>query len=157
MKQSRLVPAALVLITALFTQADVIAQAKEKPASAPKPVLCAVVQVDGDYQVVLKSELDALKKRLKQDHKQALAAHKEAAKEAKKKKEKFKVPAPKASKVKVVKASIEQSKANAFVAELKAKDSQKAAGKDKSKPKPKAKKKPAKSTSKSKEKRPPKS
>ncbi|MFT7537425.1 MAG: hypothetical protein ACI85K_003384, partial [Hyphomicrobiaceae bacterium] len=69
----------------------------------------------------------------------------------------FKVPAPKASKVKVVKASIEQSKANAFVAELKAKDSQKAAGKDKSKPKPKAKKKPAKSKSKSKEKRPPKS
>lgn len=151
MKQSRLVPAALVLITALFTQADVIAQAKEKPAGAPKPVLCAVVQVDGDYQVVLKSELDALKKRLKQEHKQAVAAHKEAAKEAKKQKEKFQVPAPKASKVKVVKASIEQSKANAFVAELKAKDSQKAAGKDK----PKAKKKPAKS--KSKAKRPPKS
>ncbi|MFT4842334.1 MAG: hypothetical protein ACJAQZ_003856 [Planctomycetota bacterium] len=151
MKQSRLVPAALVLITALFTQADVIAQEKEKPAGAPKPVLCAVVQVDGDYQVVLKSELDALKKRLKQDHKQALAAHKEAAKEAKKKKEKFQVPAPKASKVKVVKASIEQSKATAFVAELKAKDSQKAAGKDK----PRTKKKPAKS--KSKDKRPPKS
>ena len=137
MFQTKTVSAVCVFLMALVAMGgDVVAQKKTKT----KPVMSAVVQVDGEYQIIGKGEVAKLKKRLKQDHKNALAAHKAAKADAKKNKEKFNLPAPKAAKLKVIKGSIEQSKAEAFVAKLREKDAKKTAPKERPAKKPPAKK-----------------
>ncbi|MFT4512231.1 MAG: hypothetical protein ACI89X_000130 [Planctomycetota bacterium] len=136
MFRTKLVSGVCVFLMALVAMGgDAVAQKKTKA----KPVMSAVVLVGGDYQIVGKDEVAKLKKKLTRDHKNALAAHKAAKADAKKNKEKFALPAPKAQKLKVVKASIEQSKAEALVAQLKEKDAKKSAPKERP-----AKKTPAK-------------
>ncbi len=141
MFRTKTVSAVCVFLMALVAMGgDAIAQKKTKPDAKSKPVMSAVVHVDGDYQIVGKDEVAKLKKKLKQDHKHAVAAHKAAKADAKKNKEKFNMPAPKAQKLKVVNASVEQGKAEALVAQLREKDAKKAASKKRPAKKPPTKK-----------------
>lgn len=128
--------AAVALLSQLALTAAVCAQ--DTPEA--KPVV-AVVQVGDDYQIVEKDGVEALKKQLEAEHKQAVEAHKQAKAEAKKNKEKFTDPAPKPTKVKVVKAAIEQDKAEELVEKLKAEAGNK---KGERKARPAKKEKPAK-------------
>ena len=77
------------------------------------------------------------------DEQNPVAAHKAAAKDAKKNKEKFDAPAPKAKKLKVVKPSIDKEGAEKLIAELEAKAAAKGERKER----------PAKERSRGKEKR----
>jgi len=106
----------MTLLAAAFAAAPCHAQEQDKP------VMSAVVQVDGEYRVIPKETVDDLKAESAKKHKEAVAEHKKAAATAKKAKEKFTMPAPKASKMKIIKPSIEASLAEKFVAELRAKD-----------------------------------
>ena len=141
MTNSKTLSTVLMALVALLLAAPGFAQKKDKPAPKAKPVMVSVVQVDGDYRVVKKEELATLKKELKAEHKEALARHKQAAADARKNKEKFKEPAPKAKKLKVVKPSIDEAKADAFIEALKAKAAKKSAPKERRKAPKKAKKK----------------
>jgi hypothetical protein len=113
----------LALLMAAAAASPAVAQKKsgKKQESRDRPVLYAVVQVDQEFRIVTKSGVAQLKKDLKREHKEAVAAHKAAAKDAKKNKEKFDVPAPKAKKLKVVKPSIDKEGAEKLIAELEAK------------------------------------
>lgn len=133
MTKSKSVSVALMLLLSLSMAGEAVAQKKQKPVPKAKPVMCAVVQIDGEYDVVVKTEVAALKKKLAGEHKRALADHKAAKAAAKKNKEKFTDPQPKARKLKLIKASIEQSKAHALVTKLKEKDAKKNAKKTKPK------------------------
>lgn len=135
MTQSKLVSVALMFLAGVLACGDAVAQKKEKPPKKAKPVMVAVVQVDGEYQVIDKKAVPAFKKQLAAEHKDAVKAHKQAKSEAKKNKEKFDVPAPKAKKLKVVKAAIEQGKAAELIEQLKQKERDKARPAEKKKAK----------------------
>jgi hypothetical protein len=116
--------ACMSLLAVAFAVAPCHAQKKEVPKD--KEASSAIVQVDGEYRVIPKDSVAALKEELAQKHKDAVAEHKKAADEAKKNKEKFTTPAPKAAKLKVIKPAIETAAAEKLVAELRAKDDKKA-------------------------------
>lgn len=119
----------LSVLGSLFAMALAAApcHSQEKEDAKDKPAMSAVVQVDGEYRIITKEALATLKDELKNQHKAALEEHKKAAAEAKKNKEKFTTPAPKASKMKVIKPSISATEAEKLVAELRAKDDKKKA------------------------------
>lgn len=128
MIKSKAVAALMCLVAATSFVNDAAAQSPPKPEKA-KPVMCAVIEIDGVYEVILKTELAAKKKQLAQEHKDAKAEHKAAKAAAKKAKEKFTAKPPVARKMKVVKSSIEQSKADALLKKLEADAAKKAARK----------------------------
>ncbi|MFK7740096.1 MAG: hypothetical protein AB8H80_07200 [Planctomycetota bacterium] len=125
MSHSKTVAAvALFLLAASSLASSTTAQKRDKPQKA-KPVMCAIVKIDAEYQIVNKAEVADLKKRLTLEHKTALASHKAAKKAAKKNKEKFTDKPPKAPVFKIVKASIEQIKAEAALEKIRENDSKK--------------------------------
>ena len=135
-------PLARTALSALLAVVAAASISAQKKGAEDKPELYAVVQVDDSYRVIPKDEVDALKKQLKQEHKDAVAAHKAQKAEAKKNKEKFDAPAPKAKKLKVVKPSLEKEAADKLVEELKAKaaGSKKARSREAGRKRPPAKK-----------------
>ncbi len=82
--------------------------AEDAPATATiKNDPYCVVQIGSDaVEIVRKSELPALKKKVAEANKQALKAYSEARKAAKRAKEKFSAARPRAKKVKVLSASL---------------------------------------------------
>lgn len=142
MSQSKSVAVLLSLLAGALLAPAAVTQ--DQPAD--KPELFTVVQVDEEFRVVGKDEVEALKKQLAEEHKQAVADHKQRKAEAKKAKAKFTEPAPKPKKLKVVKAGLEQEKADALVKELEEKAKKGGGGgggggpkKEKKEKKPKAK------------------
>ena len=114
------IPAVTLLSLLALTVGSRALSAQDKGEADQKPAMCAVVQVGDELRIVPKDEVDALKKKLEAEHKEAVEAYKQAKAEAKKNKEKFTDPAPKPVKLKVVKASIEEDKAEALVEKMKA-------------------------------------
>lgn len=135
-------PFARVALLSLLVAASAAPAAAQKKTK-DKPALYAVVQVDQEYRIVTKAGVAQLKKELKAEHKQAVVEHKAAQKEARKNKEKFTTPAPKAKKVKVVKPSIDKAGAEKLIADLQAKAEKKATPRKAARSK-KAKKEPRK-------------
>ncbi len=98
-----------------------------------KPVKYAVVEIGGVYDVIPADQVNDKKKALKAEHKRAVAEHKERKAAAKKAKEKFSDPAPKADKLKVVKTGLDKEKADKLIEEMSAKEQQKGKGRSKGK------------------------
>ncbi len=124
-----LVPVSLLLAVATLAQ-PAMAQEPES-----KPIPHAVVQIDDEYRVVKADEVAGLKAELKQEHKDAVEAHKAEVKARKARKEKGTLPAPKAKKLKVVKASIDEAAANKLVEQLREKAQKKGQKKQPRQPK----------------------
>ena len=79
----------------------------------------SVVQIEEDYKIVTKSELEDLKKKAKADYKKEMDKYKGAAKAAQKEKQKFEDPKPVEQKIKVVKTGLKsKDEADAFLERL---------------------------------------
>ena len=76
-----------VLVTALSLMTQLHAQKPKKTPKA-KPASFAVVQIDEEVRVVPKQDVKQLKADIKRENKDAVAAYKDAVKEAKKNKQK---------------------------------------------------------------------
>lgn len=110
----------------------------------------SVLQVGEEYQVASKDELDSLKKKIDEDYKKELDDYNEAAKAARKEKQKLDTPRPTKQKVVVKKKFKTKDEADAYLETLKG------GGDEGDKPKSSAKEKdgdekPAKSSAKDKE------
>ncbi len=123
--KSSAVAALVALLTMAVEAPSLCAQGDQKP------VKYAVVEIGGVYEAIPADQVNDKKKALKAEHKRAVAEHKERKAAAKKAKEKFSDPAPKAEKLKVVKTGLDKETADKLIEELSAKEKPKGEGRSK--------------------------